>query len=103
MKYDIHKSSVLVFQTCKRDRITHFSPLKSPNIGALDACIDAFTCTLCTQLLFRKLLLCTSFEVIYAKLASHIAENGGKNGQLSHLVEAICHDFRSSKELGIKN
>lgn len=30
------------------------SPLKSLNIGALDACFDAFTYTLCTQLLFEK-------------------------------------------------
>lgn len=43
-----------------------------------NACFDAFTYTLCTQLLFGKLLLYSYFEGIFAKLASHIAENEGK-------------------------
>ena len=38
------------------------------------------------------------------QMANLVAESGGNKGQLSHLVDAICHDFRlHDKEKNIKN
>ena len=35
-------------------------------------------------------------------MANLVAESGGNKGQLSHLVEAICHDFRLHDEVKYK-
>ena len=32
------------------------------------------------------------------KMANLVAESGGNKGQLSHLVEAVCRDFRQHDE-----
>ena len=38
------------------------------------------------------------------QMANLVAESGGNKGQLSHLVDAICRDFRLyDKEKNIKN
>ena len=35
-------------------------------------------------------------------MANLVAESGGNKGQLSHLIEAICRDFRQHDEAELK-
>ena len=35
-------------------------------------------------------------------MANLVAESGGNKGQLSNLVEALCHDFRTHDEMELK-
>ena len=36
------------------------------------------------------------------QMANLVAESGGNKGQMSHLVEAICRDFRLHDKAGTK-
>ena len=42
-----------------------------------------------------------SWKELCGMMANLVAESGGNKGQLSHLVEAICHDFRLHDETGL--
>jgi hypothetical protein len=35
-------------------------------------------------------------------MANLVAESGGNKGQLSHIVEAVCRDFRQHDESELK-
>ena len=40
-----------------------------------------------------------SWKELCGQMANLVAESGGNKGQLSHLVEAVCRDFRRHDEL----
>ena len=42
-----------------------------------------------------------TWKELCGQMANLVAESGGNKGQLSHLVEAICHDFRLHDETGL--
>ena len=39
-----------------------------------------------------------SWKELCGQMANLVAESGGNKGQLSHLIEAICRDFRQHDE-----
>ena len=43
-----------------------------------------------------------TWKELCGQMANLVAESGGNKGQLSHLVEAICHDFRLHDEVKYK-
>ena len=43
-----------------------------------------------------------SWKELCGQMANLVAESGGNKGQLSHLVEAICRDFRLHDETELK-
>ncbi len=43
-----------------------------------------------------------SWKEPYGMMANLVAESGGNKGQLSNIVEAICHDFRKHDEEELK-
>lgn len=43
-----------------------------------------------------------SWKELCGMMANLVAESGGNKGQLSHLVEAICRDFRQHDETELK-
>ena len=43
-----------------------------------------------------------TWKELCGQMANLVAESGGNKGQLSHLIEAICRDFRLHDEVGYK-
>ena len=43
-----------------------------------------------------------SWKELCGQMANLVAESGGNKGQLSHLLEAICRDFRLHDEAELK-
>ena len=43
-----------------------------------------------------------TWKELCGMMANLVAESGGNKGQLSHLVEAICRDFRTHDEVELK-